>query len=586
MKFGHSSTWMDSMPVARESLDQGGRMEEHNKILIIGIDGATWSVLEPLLGDGSLPNLDRLRKSGSWGSLWSTIPPISAPAWSTFMTGKRPGKHGVFHFTDLFGETVPADGKPQIINARTLRSSTLWDILGHHDRKVAVINVPMTYPPRPVNGLMITGLLTPRSASVFTYPPELSEELTDYVIDLNRFIDNKPGQKGAYDLEAGAPSLSLMQEFRDMLEKRAETSLRLMESRPWDAFVVVFTGTDRMGHYLWPYHRPVEATDPPVVQKLCHAIHEYYVRLDEIVGELVDRVGPNVNVLVMSDHGMGPKATRRMHWNNWMLQQGWLVAGAEGARKIRPDSWFGRIGLPRDRLERIVRRIPGLAKERLARSVWRRSFATIDVKESQAYCVPVFHSITGIRINGEGAGKETLRDEIMSRLASVVDPESGEPVVEEIYRGEDYYHGPYANGSPDILVRIKSDYLCDHRLGHYSAIVTDVQLPEGGSHHPEGIFVASGPGVKAHSEPVTGLRIEDVAPTVLYLMDLAIPSDMDGRVLTEIIAPDSLEYRPMKVGEPLGRWPSEESAVYSGEIVSDEDEEEIRERLRGLGYVD
>jgi predicted AlkP superfamily phosphohydrolase/phosphomutase len=561
-------------------------MEEPSRILIIGIDGATWSVLDPLIGDGSLPNLGRLRKNGSWGGLCSTIPPISAPAWSSFMTGKRPGKHGVFHFTDLFGEKEPGDRKPQIINARSLKSSTLWDIMGHHGRKVAVINVPMTYPPRPVNGLMITGLLTPRSASVFTYPSELSRELTDYVIDLGRFIDKKPGQKGAFDPEAAAPSLTLMQEFQDMLEKRAVTSLHLMESWPWDTFVVVFTGTDRMGHYLWPYHRPVEATDPPGIQKLCRAVHRYYARLDDVVGELVERAGPSVNVIVMSDHGMGPKATRRVHWNNWMLQQGWLAARPGSAQTTRPDGWFGRIRLPRDRIERVVRRIPGLAKGRLVRSVWKSSFATVDVKESQAYCVPVFHSIMGIRINVEGAGREALRQEIMSKLMSVVDPESGEPVVEEIYRGEDYYHGPYANGSPDIIVSMKPDYLCDHRLGHYSSIVTGVQLPDGGSHHPEGIFVANGPDVKASSEPLSGVKIEDVAPTVLYLMGLPIPSDMDGRVLTEIVAPGCLECRPINAGEPLGRWPSEEAAVFGDEIVSGEDEEEIRERLRGLGYVD
>lgn len=561
-------------------------MEEISKILIIGIDGATWDVLDPWIRDGSLPNLDRLRKNGRWGRLLSTIPPISAPAWSSFMTGKGPGKHGVFHFTDLFGEKEPGERKLQIVNARSLKSSTLWDIMGHHGRKVAVINVPMTYPPRPVNGLMITGLLTPRSASVFTHPPELSEELTDYIIDLDRFIDNKPGQKGAYDPEAATPSLTLMQEFQHMLEKRAATSLRLMESRPWDTFVVVFTGTDRMGHYLWPYHRPVEAKDPPSIQKLCQAIHAYYVGLDKAVGELVERAGMNATVVIMSDHGMGPTAQKRVHWNNWMLQQGWLSAASGSPRITNPDSWLERLGLPRDKIDWVVRRIPGLARQRLVRRAWKRSFGSVNAKDSQAYCVPVFHSIAGIRINLEGAAKEALREEIMSRLMDVIDPGSGEPVVEEIYRGEDYYHGPYANGIPDILVSMKSEYLCSYRLGHYSSIVTGVQSSEAGSHRREGIFVATGANVKASSESLTGLRIEDVAPTVLYLLGLPVPSDMDGRVMTEVVAPGYLEARPIETGEPVGLWPSEGEAVFSDEVVSTEDEEQIRERLRGLGYID
>ena len=208
------------------------------------------------------------------------------------------------------------------------------------------------------------------------------------------------------------------------------------------------------------------------------------------------------------------------------------------------------------------------------------------MNESQAYCVPVFHSITGIRINLEGAGKEALRQEIMSELRSIVDPDTGEPVVEKIYRGEDYYHGPYADGTPDILVSMKSDYLCGYRLGHYSSVVTDIQLPEAGFHRPKGIFAAIGPDVMASSDPLSGLNIEDVAPTVLYLMGLPIPSDMDGRVLTEIISPAVLEAQPIKAGEPVGRWPSEDAAVFSDEAVSEEDEEQIRDRLRGLGYVD
>jgi predicted AlkP superfamily phosphohydrolase/phosphomutase len=283
---------------------------------------------------------------------------------------------------------------------------------------------------------------------------------------------------------------------------------------------------------------------------------------------------------------MGPKATKRVHWNNWMLQQGWLSAASESVRITNPDSWLGRLGLPRDKVIRAVRRIPGLAGQRLVRRAWKRSFASVNVSDSQAYCVPVFHSIAGIRINLQGAAKEALRQEIMSGLTDVIDPGSGEPVVQEICRGEDYYHGPYANGTPDILVSTKSEYLGSYRLGHYSSIVTGVQLPEGGSHHPEGIFVATGAHVRANSEPLTGLKIEDVAPTILYLLGLPIPSDMDGRVIAEIVAPDHLKSRPIETGEPVGRWPSEGDAVFSDEIVSTEDEEQIRERLRGLGYID
>ncbi|NJN97117.1 MAG: hypothetical protein HC875_25000 [Anaerolineales bacterium] len=210
-------------------------MKKSNRVLVIGLDGVTWTVLDPWIRDGSLPHLARLRQNGSWGKLRSTLPPLTAAAWSTFMTGKRPGKHGVFHFIDLFGQDASNRGKPKIVNARNIQSSTLWDIAAHHQRQVTMINVPMTYPPRKVNGTMITCFLTPRNAPTFTYPPELSTELTDYIIDLDRFIDTKPYQ-GDHEKGVITPSLALLQEFRDMTEKRAKTSLSQMESQPWDFF--------------------------------------------------------------------------------------------------------------------------------------------------------------------------------------------------------------------------------------------------------------------------------------------------------------------------------------------------------------
>ncbi len=139
------------------------------RILIIGLDGATWTVLEPYIAAGALPNIARLRDGGVHGELRSTIPPLSAPAWATFMTGKSPARHGVFHF-----RRQDAGG---IVDGRNIDSATLWDVLSHQNRRSIVINMPMTYPPRPVAGVVVTGLLTPPDAPVFTYPPELSERL-------------------------------------------------------------------------------------------------------------------------------------------------------------------------------------------------------------------------------------------------------------------------------------------------------------------------------------------------------------------------------------------------------------------------
>jgi predicted AlkP superfamily phosphohydrolase/phosphomutase len=561
-------------------------MQTSKRVLLIGLDGATWDVLDPWIRTGALPHLARLRQNGSWGPLLSSIPPITAAAWSTFMTGKRPGKHGVYHFIKMFDDEDPADGEPELVSARSLKSSTLWDAMGHHHRKVVLVNIPLTYPPRPVNGVMITGLLTPSNAPIFTYPPELSKEITDYKIDLDRFIDKTP-HVDSFEAEITAPTLSLVEEFRDMEEKRARVSFSLMDSEPWDFFMVVFTGTDRMGHYLWPYHRSPRADDSPEVQQLCQAVHSYYVRLDEIVGELVEKAGEDTAVIIMSDHGMGPTCTKRLHCNNWLYQQGWLAARSTSTSLTSPDSWLKRLGLPRDKVGRLIRRIPGLAGSGLVKKAVSSRAAAVDIEHSKAYCVPIFYNIMGIRIRLEGEEKEALCQEIMQGLQEIVDPETGQRVVQQVYRAGEYYYGPYADNIPDIIAITDPDYGCSYYLSHYSSIVTKRPHASGpAKHRSEGIFIANGPGIISRPEPLPNLNIEDVAPTVLHLMGLPVPSDMDGRVLAEVLDPALLEVQPIRQREPVGFWPNRDEVIFSDEVMSVEDEEEIRGRLRALGYFE
>lgn len=559
-------------------------MQTAKRVLIIGLDGATWDVLDPWIRDGTLPNLARLRQSGSWGPLASSIPPITAAAWSTFMTGKRPGKHGVYHFVKLF-EDGAGDGAPELVSAYSLKSPTLWDVMGQHGRRVVLINIPLTYPPRPVNGVMITGLLTPSSAEVFTYPPELSRQLTDYQIDLERFSDKTP-HVDSFDPSLTAPTLALVEEFHTIEEKRASVTFALMDSEVWDFFMIVFTATDRMGHYLWPYHRSARPHDNPEVQRLCQAVRDFYVRLDEIVGELAARAGEDTTIVILSDHGMGPVETKRFHCNNWLRQHGWLAARATSTSIMSPDGILKRLGLPRDKIGRIIYRIPGLARSRVVKQATNRRGEVVDIERSTAYCVPIFFNITGIRVR-EGQGKGGLCQEIMRELAALTDPETGRRIVQRVHRAAEYYHGPYAENIPDIIAILDPDYGCSYYLSHYSSVVTKRPLGAGpAKHRPNGIFAACGPGIAAQPAALPHLRIEDVAPTVLYLMDLPVPSDMDGRVLTEAIDPALVAAQPMRAGGPMVFWPEAAEATFSEAVMSDEDEEVIRDRLRALGYFE
>lgn len=564
-------------------------MPKANRVMIIGLDGATWTVIDPWINDGTLPHLARLRQEGSWGNLRSTIPPITAAAWSTFMTGKRPGKHGVFHFIKLFDDDgSTANSRPELVSGRSIKSSALWDILGYYERRVVLVNIPLTYPPRAVNGVMITGLLTPSSAKVFTYPPELSQQISgDYKIDLDRFIDKKPFQDD-FGAEITAPTLTLVEEYRQMTEQRLRVTRELMEQEAWDFFMVVFTSPDRMGHYLWPYHRSPRPDDSPETRQLCQAVRDYYIRLDQVVGELAAQAGDETTVIVMSDHGMGPVPTKQLHCNNWLQQHGWLKAeAANGVLSASPDSWLKRLGLPRDKVGRVVRQIPGLARSRLVKKAVNSRAAVIDMQQSQAYGVPIFFNIMGIRLTLTGTAREALRQEIMRKLPEITDPETGQPVVQQVLRGEDYYYGSHADNTPDIIAIIAPEYGCNYHLSHYSSFVTRRQVVSGpAKHRIDGIFIARGASISSQPSALPHLNIEDVTPTVLHLMELPIPTDLDGRALTEILTPEVLKAQPVTQRPPVGFWPNEAQVTYYDEVMSDEDEALIRERLQALGYFE
>ena len=562
-----------------------------DRVLIIGLDGATWTVLSPWMEDGSLPNLARLRAEGSWGDLMSTIPPLTAPAWSTFLTGKNPGKHGVFHFIPLDDAAETEDvqqkaDKIDVVDARSIQSATLWDILAHHGRKVGAINVPMSYPARPVNGFMITCLLTPPQASIFTYPPELSKQLTDYQIDLDRFIEEKPFARdvsGARKKRIVKPSLQLVKEFEEMEDKRAKAALDLMTTQPWDTFMVVFTATDRMGHYLWPYHqKPAEGASEEH-QALYQAVHNLYKRLDEHIGELIQKAGENTTVVVMSDHGMGPIYHKNTHWNNWLYKNGFLAIDQRSSKSV--DGWLLRLRIPRDSIRRVLRRIPGLYSSKVVQKAKEAPTARIDYAHSKAHYVKIFDPVGGIYVHAKGEERERLRDELISKIRETRDPSNGKPIVREVYRREECFWGEHVDDLPDIIILMHPEYGSSDRLSNYSSIVTDrPQISDPGGHHIEGVFIAKGPKIVHTPDPLADLSITDLAPTILYALGLPIPEDMDGKVITQIFDPTGVQAHPVQFGSAFGRWPSEEEAQSILEETPS-GEEVILDRLRALGYV-
>ena len=280
----------------------------NSRVLVIGLDGMTFDVLRPLIDQGLLPAFQASLTQAAWSPLLSTIPPFTAPAWTTFMTGMNPGWHGVTNFQRPRGDQCGFVDATQI-------KDTLWEMISRAGKQVIVVNVPLTYPPRPVNGVLISGMLTPSSASEFTYPPQVATELEDYIIDLDYLTD---GEDFRQDVVHDRPHM--LADLQHILERRTANLLRLMQTSPWDFCMTVFTCTDRVTHFFWD--EIGELIEQGATSPVHEAILRFYQTLDQAVAQLIAAASAETTVIFMSDHGFGPAPTE--------LCQSQCVAGTTG----------------------------------------------------------------------------------------------------------------------------------------------------------------------------------------------------------------------------------------------------------------
>ncbi len=287
------------------------------RVLIIGLDGATFDLIEPWVAAGDLPNLAGLMRAGAWGRMRSTVPPATFPAWTSLMTGVNPGKHGVYDFS----RRVPGAYRVEFVNATYRQWPSAWRHLSREGKRVAVIGLPATYPPEPINGLCISGFDSPVATGIdrsFVHPPELFDELVQavgpYEITGFQELHIGPGwHQAALD--------RLLQAAR----RRTEIAAYLLDREPWDCFFVHYGESDTVAHHFWAAHDPGSPRyDHDLAANLGNAIHTVYRALDRAVGELVARGGSEATVMVVSDHGSGGTGQRIVYLNRWLNQQGWL----------------------------------------------------------------------------------------------------------------------------------------------------------------------------------------------------------------------------------------------------------------------
>jgi len=566
------------------------------KLLIVGLDSATLDLINPWIQQGLLPNLARLVQGGVSGALQSAIPPLTPPAWTSFMTGKNPGKHGVFYFL----EPQPGSYAMRYVNAGSRRARTFFRALSDAGVTVGAMNIPFTFPPEELkNGFQISGMDTPSSKSPFIYPASLRTELEDVVGKISFDITHL-GFMNTEERRA-----DVLDEMRRIDEQWMAIGLHLLEKHPADVMMFTFMSIDTVQHHFWQYMDPNHFLhDPVAAKRFGSAVQEVYQRLDAAVGKFVERVPKDTTVVVVSDHGGGPTSDRVVYLNRFLAQHGLLKYRAQkssalkrlkqGVQRAVYSLLQGSLGPAQKKF--LSGLLPGM-REKFEGAY--TSFADIDWTGTKAYCSEVLASPPSIWINRVGEKPsgivkdeeyESLLAFITEKIAEMKDPRTGKAVIPRVYRRNEIFQGPYAGEAPDLVL----DWWGEEGFSISPSFPEDSAKPPleirehapmkepewGGTHRLQGILVTQGPALKTGVQ-IEGARLMDMAPTLLYLMGQKVPADMDGRVLLDMFDPEFVRQHPVEYEAA-----SNDPAGPAGAQYSAEEAGQVEERLKALGYIE
>ncbi|HZW55680.1 MAG TPA: alkaline phosphatase family protein [Nitrososphaerales archaeon] len=539
-----------------------------HRVLVIGMDSSPLSLLVPWISKGYLPNLARIFDRGSYGDLYSRIP-VTPIAWSSIYTGKNPGKHGILGFRNHKPNSYSEVG----VNSTIRDGRDVWEIIGSYGKKVVVVNTPLTYPPRPVNGFLVCGFMAPGTEYDFTYPEELGAEIKKIIPKYR--IGTAPSYiKTLY-----------LRELNSTVKMVGDASLYLLNRIDWDFGFVVFKETDEVQHAF--YDKP-------------EGMISLYQNVDGFVGKFMELAGENSHVIIVSDHG-GERVDKRFNVAEF-LQMSQLLKVKPQAPDPKSTSLFRLVAKTMFgmRLQWILD-IPGSRKV-LAQLMKHRAnspkaegddgfFAgAIDWGNTTAF----IQSGIGLRINLKGrepygiveqSDYEKIREQVARQLAGIKDPDNGNYVFKYALPREQVLSGPHIEQAPDILCLPNTGYLPTESLTSFDPLAFAASHKSlfsrstlwSGTHTEKGVVAISGRGIS--KSKIIDANLDDIAPTILYAMGMPIPRDVDGRVMTEAFTPEFRNANPIQ-------WESEEAVIEQApRTLSEEEESKIEERLKALGYL-
>jgi len=558
------------------------------KFLLIGLDGGTFEVIKPFIKEGYLPNIEKVMTLGSYGILESTIPSVTAPAWASFMTGKNPGKHGIFHFFEFSRDERQLTynfytGK--FLNFSHIQESTIFELLGENGKKVISINIPMTYPPREIKGKMISCWLTPPGAKDYTFPLSLRGEYPDYRIDQyfgeRMFVLTPDGKQIVAD--------EFFSDINDVLDRRAKTALSMIAKENWDLFMICFTETDRVQHFFWRAINPdYPEFDTPHIQAERRLFIDFYKKIDRYIGELIvsaEKVG--AAICIMSDHGFGPPPSKRFHLNYYLRKHGYIVP--RGSNNDNLSSFLKNIKerVGQYKLGRIFMRdllgldvkVPIVGKE-----------DDVDWNRTTAWSVCLNNFTGGIFFNKAAIKIPVSRfqEQLISDIRSIIDPQKNSPIIEKIIPCSEMYSGEKTSNFPDLIYFLSPDYEAGIEGGFdlfATSLISSNPYPSGrGNHNMQGIYCFYGNDIKKEGESGK-ISIMDILPTVLFYLGVPIPDDLDGRPLVEFFRKEiEIKEKPIyrKIDKLSYKRVSED---FHNNSVSNDDGRAIQEKLKTLGYL-
>jgi len=533
--------------------------------VLIGIDGATFSILDPLMDEGVMPFLKEFIASGARAELCSVIPPLTPPAWTSLMTGRSPGQHGVF---DFFCKEAADSHHIRFMTSRDVGCETIWAMVDRYGRRATVLNFPLTFPPPRINGNVVPGGWMPwRQLRLGCHPAGLYDKLkalpgfNPRELAMDMAHEEKVLEGCKQDEYEGWIALHIRR------ERQWFNVLRyLMQEDPAELTAILFDGVDKLQHLCWRFLDPacVEEFKSPWEQRVRAQCLEYFRQLDGLLAKIVHLAGPEATVVMASDHGFGPQV-RTFFVNAWLEQQGYL-AWADGKGPRASDTEVLGVG-------------------QLARHVylldWERTRAYAAMPSSNGiHIVRAFPPLQG-GLGEVDAEYESFRNRLIEELCALKDPLSGEAVVSRVWKREDAFAGPYLELAPDLTLELQDGGLVSILA---SDTVVSRRSEPSGTHRPEGIFVAQGLGIR-QGVRLPALSILDVAPLVLYSLGLPVPDDLEGRLPTEVLEPAALQVRPVETVSPP-KPAVEPSHMPVGPVLDEEAEAEILRRLRALGYIE